>query len=209
MHDLGWKQLTSFYRQAVDIAKTITGQVNESEAVSEFKSRLKSYSLYLNKQPFPRNESGEEAFQKCIKSKRCAVKSVRHTCMLLILQDSELSGLESLIENGALVLIAFYSFAIPLSPGGLPYVKRSGMLVVPPRGVNHGFWSHLGNSEQNTTIFCHQGIFNLYSRRNTWSFMTISLGSIFRKKHLSIIKIVETHTYNCLSILKCYLLGLK
>lgn len=89
MHDLGWKQLTSFYRQAVDIAKTITGQVNESEAVSEFKSRLKSYSLYLNKQPFPRNESDEEAFQKCIKSKRCAVKYVRHTGMLLILQESE------------------------------------------------------------------------------------------------------------------------
>ena len=115
--------------------------------------------------------------------------------MLLMLQDYESSGLENLIESGALVLIVFYSFAIPLSPGGLPYVKRSGMLVVHPRGVNHGFWSHLGNSEQNTTILCHQGIFNLYSRRNTWSFMTISLGSIFRRKHLSIIKIVETHTY--------------
>ena len=65
MHDLGWRQLTRYYRQAVDIAKTITGRGNESEAVSEFKSRLNSYTFYVNKQPFPLNESDQEAFQKC------------------------------------------------------------------------------------------------------------------------------------------------
>ena len=73
MHDIGWRELTRYYRQAIDIAKTITGQGNESEAVSEFRSRLKSHSLYLNKQPFPKNESDEDAFQKCIKSKCCRV----------------------------------------------------------------------------------------------------------------------------------------
>lgn len=82
VHDLGWRELTRYYRQAVDIAKTITGQGNESEAVSEFKSRLKSYSFYLNKQPFTKNESDEEAFQKCIKSKCGRVKCVRCAGML-------------------------------------------------------------------------------------------------------------------------------
>ena len=86
VHDLGWRQLTKYYRQAVEIAKTITGLGNESEAVSEFKSRLNSYSLYLNKQPFPKNESGEDAVQKCIKSKYDRVKCVRPAGMLLIHQ---------------------------------------------------------------------------------------------------------------------------
>ncbi|KAJ7392818.1 hypothetical protein OS493_010478 [Desmophyllum pertusum] len=72
-HDLGWKQLTSYYRQAVDIAKMITGQENESQAVFEFKSRLNSYSLFINKQPFPKNESDEVAFQKC-RNKKCKKK---------------------------------------------------------------------------------------------------------------------------------------
>lgn len=98
MHDLGWRELTRYYRQAVDIAKTITGQGNESEAVSEFKSRLKSYSFYLNKQPFPKNESDEEAFQKCIKSKCGRVKCVRCAGML-IHQDSGSSGLKNLISG--------------------------------------------------------------------------------------------------------------
>lgn len=65
VHALGWKQLTTYYRQAVDMAKVITGETNESDAVSEFKTRLNSFSLYLNKQPFPVNESNNEAFQKC------------------------------------------------------------------------------------------------------------------------------------------------
>ena len=112
VHDLGWKQLTRYYRQAVDIAKTITGQRNESEAVSEFKSRLKSYSLYLNKQPFPRNESGEEALQKCIKSKCCRVKCVRRARMLLIHQESGSSGLKSLRETGAFGLYSSPSLCL-------------------------------------------------------------------------------------------------
>lgn len=102
MHALGWKQLTRYYRQAVDIAKTITGQGNETEAVPEFKSRLKSYSFYLNKQPFPKNESDEEAVQKCIKSKSCRVKCVKCAGLLVLVivrLDSGSSGPKGLRET--------------------------------------------------------------------------------------------------------------
>jgi len=45
------------------------------------------------------------------------------------------------------------------SPGvGTPRVKGVGMLVVSLRGVNFGFWSHLGFSGQNAIIFSHEGL---------------------------------------------------
>ena len=37
--------------------------------------------------------------------------------------------------------------------GGTPHMKGVGMLVVSLRGVNFGFWSHLGYSGQNAIIF--------------------------------------------------------
>ena len=36
-------------------------------------------------------------------------------------------------------------------------MKGVGMLVVSLKGVNFGFWSHLGCSEQNTAKFSRQG----------------------------------------------------
>ena len=42
--------------------------------------------------------------------------------------------------------------------GGTPHMKVVGMLVVSLRGVNFGFWSHLGCSGQNATIFSHEGL---------------------------------------------------
>ena len=36
--------------------------------------------------------------------------------------------------------------------GGNSYIKRGGMLVVSLRGVNFGFWSHLGCFGQNAII---------------------------------------------------------
>ena len=36
--------------------------------------------------------------------------------------------------------------------GGTPHMKGVGMLVVSFRGVNFGFWSHLGCSGQNAHI---------------------------------------------------------
>ena len=70
--DLGWKLLTKYYRQAIEIAKVITGRKNETKAVSEFKRILNSMEIYLNKQQFPTNESNKEAYQNCrtMKSKQ-------------------------------------------------------------------------------------------------------------------------------------------
>ena len=41
----------------------------------------------------------------------------------------------------------------PLGGGGTPHMKGVGMLVVSLRGVNFGFWSHLGCSGQDAIIF--------------------------------------------------------
>ena len=43
--------------------------------------------------------------------------------------------------------------------GGAPHMKGVGMLVVLLRGVNFGFWSHLGCSGQNAIIiFSREGL---------------------------------------------------
>ena len=44
------------------------------------------------------------------------------------------------------------------TPGGDSHTKVTGMLVVPFRGVNSGFWSPLGCSGRNSDIFSHQEI---------------------------------------------------
>ena len=48
---------------------------------------------------------------------------------------------------------------IQFVPGGgdLAY-ERVGMLVVSLRGVNFGFWSHLGCSVENAIIFSREGL---------------------------------------------------
>ena len=42
--------------------------------------------------------------------------------------------------------------------GGTPHMKGVGMLVVSLRGVDFGFWSHLGCSGQNAIIFNREGL---------------------------------------------------
>ena len=42
--------------------------------------------------------------------------------------------------------------------GGTRQMKGVGMLVVSLRGVNFGFWSHLGCSGQNVIIFSCEGL---------------------------------------------------
>ena len=42
--------------------------------------------------------------------------------------------------------------------GGTSHMKGVGMLVVSLRGVNFGFWSHLGCSGQNAIIFSREGL---------------------------------------------------
>ena len=50
--------------------------------------------------------------------------------------------------------------SISKCPGGgrTPHVKGEGMLFVSLRGVNFGFWSHLGCSWQNAIIFSREGL---------------------------------------------------
>ena len=38
------------------------------------------------------------------------------------------------------------------------HIKRGGMLVVSLRGVNFGFWSHLGCFGQNAIICSHENL---------------------------------------------------
>ena len=42
--------------------------------------------------------------------------------------------------------------------GQTPHMKVVGMLVISLRGVNIGFWSHLGCSGQNAIIFSPGGL---------------------------------------------------
>ena len=44
---------------------------------------------------------------------------------------------------------------------GTPHMKVVGILVVSLRGVNFGFWSHLGCSGQNAIIFSREVSFRL------------------------------------------------
>ena len=39
---------------------------------------------------------------------------------------------------------------------GESHMKGVGMLVISFRGVNFGFWSHLGCSGKSAIIFCHK-----------------------------------------------------
>jgi len=41
---------------------------------------------------------------------------------------------------------------------GTLHMKEVGMLVVLLRGVNFGFWSHLGCSGQNAIVFSREGL---------------------------------------------------
>lgn len=65
VQDLGWEMLKKLYLQAVDIAKKITKQDTEEIAVNQFTKYLNSTEMYFNENPFPENESNEEAFRKC------------------------------------------------------------------------------------------------------------------------------------------------
>ena len=52
--------------QAKDLAKQYTGIEDVNTAVSEFRKILQSRSMFFNDAGFPANESGDEAFMKCV-----------------------------------------------------------------------------------------------------------------------------------------------
>ena len=51
-----------------------------------------------------------------------------------------------------------YKLKVYFPGGGTLHMKGVGMLVVSLRGVNFGFWSHLGYSGQNAIIFSREGL---------------------------------------------------
>ena len=56
-------------------------------------------------------------------------------------------------------LSGFWSPPKLLLPGGwTPHMKGVGMLVVSLRGVNIGFWSHIGCSGQTAITFSREGL---------------------------------------------------
>lgn len=69
----GKKQLKFFYDQVIDIAKKYTNRSDEKEAIQVFRQVLNSTSMWHNNGSFPKNESDENAFKKCV-SPETAVK---------------------------------------------------------------------------------------------------------------------------------------
>jgi len=57
-----------------------------------------------------------------------------------------------------MILILLCSLAWGVEGGGDSHMKGAGMLIVSLRGVNFGFWSHLGCSGQNICIFSQEGL---------------------------------------------------
>ncbi|XP_001640303.2 uncharacterized protein LOC5520476 [Nematostella vectensis] len=63
--DMGWARLKELKKQAVSIAKQVTGEIDEDVAVSKFRTKLSSRAMFFNSKPFPANESDENAFSVC------------------------------------------------------------------------------------------------------------------------------------------------
>ena len=60
--------------------------------------------------------------------------------------------------NNAGILVATQGITGNHPGGGTLHMKGVGMLVISLRGVNFGFWSHLGCSGQNAIIFSREGL---------------------------------------------------
>jgi len=63
------KRRDELYQQAVEVAKSYTGEETEVLAVPAFQQVLRHANMSFNSKPFPSNESGNDAFIKCIDSK--------------------------------------------------------------------------------------------------------------------------------------------
>ena len=66
-----------------------------------------------------------------------------------------------LTNSGLFVAITSIKVSVEgvMRVGGTPHMQGVGMLVFSLRGVNFGFWSHLGCSGQNAIIFSREGLF--------------------------------------------------
>ena len=81
-------------------------------------------------------------------------------------------------------------------------MKGVGMVVVSPRGVNFGFWSHLGCSGQNAIIFSHEGL-GLHAKK----YKNLYLMCIFLIRFSYSIHIIQVFPFVC--VLTWPLLGVK
>ena len=64
---------------------------------------------------------------------------------------------EYLFSHSCALFVVMVSDIIRLIPGD-SHMKGVGMLVGSLRGVNFGFWSHLGCSGKNAIIFSREGL---------------------------------------------------
>ena len=54
-----------FLTQILALARKITGLEDTEAAVKQFKANISSQDMYFNKEPFPANETGSDAFKRC------------------------------------------------------------------------------------------------------------------------------------------------
>lgn len=62
---MGYKKLEALLSEVKTLAKQYTGLKNEDQAVIKFREVLKSRDMFFNRDPFPDDESGDEAYIKC------------------------------------------------------------------------------------------------------------------------------------------------
>lgn len=54
-----------FLTQILALVRKITGLEDTEAAVKQFKAKISSQDMYFNKEPFPANETGSDAFKRC------------------------------------------------------------------------------------------------------------------------------------------------
>ena len=75
-------------------------------------------------------------------------------------------------KNTSFDLVSVRLKIVPKPTSGMLHRGGGGwMLVISPRGVNFGFWSHLGCSGQNAIIFSRKGL--LFVCVLKWSFLGV------------------------------------
>lgn len=64
MH-LGYKLVAKYYEQVLNLGKELTNEVEEKEMIKKFKKIIKSNKQFYNAKPFPKNESDDDAHDRC------------------------------------------------------------------------------------------------------------------------------------------------
>lgn len=75
VHQLGKDMLNKLYPEVLEIARQVTGENDNDTAKQEFIQRLNQSDMFFNKEPFPANESNENAHNLCT-----SVKEAKKYC---------------------------------------------------------------------------------------------------------------------------------